>query len=148
MRILLPIVVFLMAALASRCSSQPPTGPGVVKITVTTTSTSTTTTTTSTIPEPTVASFVFSPLTPEVLQIVRFDASSSTPGTGRTIVGYDWDFGDGDTKAGVRVSHDFTPSGVYLVTLTVTDSAGKKVTSAQPVTVRPVVGPPTIVKSH
>jgi PKD repeat protein len=109
-------------------------------ITETTTSTTTTTTTTSTIPVPTVARFVFSPLTPQALQRVNFDASSSTPGTGRVIVDYSWDFGDGDPKKnGVMVTHDFAISGVYLTTLTVTDSAGEKVTNAQTITVRPVV---------
>jgi PKD repeat protein len=84
-----------------------------------------------------VARFVFSPLTPEALQVVRFNASSSTPGTGRTIIRYDWDFGDGAMKSGVTSTHDFNPSGVYLVTLTVTDNTGQKVMSSQPVTVRP-----------
>jgi PKD repeat protein len=127
----------LLAALSLGCQSKAPVGPGVVKITETTTST--TTTTTTTIPIPTVASFVFSPLTPEVLQVVNFNASGSTPGTGRTIVNYSWDFGDGLMKTGVRTTHDFTPSGVYLVTLTVTDDLGQTATSAQPVTVRPII---------
>jgi PKD repeat protein len=135
------LTIPLLAALSIGCDSKPPVGPGTVTITETTTSTSTTTTmttTTSTIPEPTIARFVFSPLTPQVLQNVNFNASSSTPGTGRTIVSYSWDFGDGDPmKTGVTTTHDFTISGVYLVTLTVTDSSGQKVTTAQPVTVRP-----------
>jgi PKD repeat protein len=125
----------VLAALALGCQSKTPAGPGAVKITETTTST--TTTTTSTIPVPTAASFTFSPLTPEVLQIVFFDASGSTPTPGRTIVSYNWDFGDGTTKTGVKTTHDFTPSGVYLVTLTVTDSAGGQAKSSQTVTVRP-----------
>jgi PKD repeat protein len=129
----------LLAALFLACESKPPTGPGVVKITETTTSTSTTTTSTSTVAVPTVASFVFSPLTPEVLQTVRFDGSGSTPGSGRTIVSYSWDFGDGVTKTGVTSEHDFFPSGVYLVTLTVTDNQGTTAKNAQPVTVRPVI---------
>jgi len=129
----------LLAVLAPGCQSETPVGPGVVKITESTTTTTTTTTTTSTIPASTVASFTFSPLTPEVLQVVYFDASGSTPGTGRTIVRYDWDFGDGLTKTGIKSTHDYTPSGMYLVTLTVTDDSGRKATSSQPITVRPVV---------
>jgi PKD repeat protein len=143
MRRLLP-TASLLAALSFGCESTTPMGPGVLTITETTTSTTTTTTTTSTIPVPTVARFVYSPLTPQELQIVNFNGSSSTPGTGRTIVHYLWDFGDGDLmKTGVAVTHDFSPSGVYLVTLTVTDSAGDKVSVSQPVTIRPAPPPPT-----
>jgi PKD repeat protein len=130
-----PLLVALMLA----CENKPDVGPGIVKITETTTSTTTSTTTTSTIADPTVAAFTFSPITPEVLQVVTFDASTSKPGTGRTIVSYSWDFGDGLIKSGVRTTHDYTPSGVYLVTLTVTDDQGKKTTSSQTITVRPAV---------
>ena len=129
----------LLAAFALSCQSKPPVGPGVVTITETTTSTTTSTTTTSTIPEPTVADFTFSPITPEVLQVVTFDASISKPGTGRTIVSYSWDFGDGLLKTGIRTTHDYTPSGVYLITLTVTDDQGKKTTASKTITVRPIV---------
>ncbi len=132
----------LLAALALGCQTKTPVGPGTVKITETTTSTTTsttTTTTTSTIPVPTAASFVFSPLTPEILQTVNFNAAGSVPGAGRTIVSYKWDFGDGVTKTGVTATHDFFPVGIYLVTLSVTDDSGRIATSAQPVTVRPVV---------
>jgi PKD repeat protein len=128
----------LLVALALGCKSKTPVGPGSVKITETTTSTSTTTTTTSTILVPTVAAFEFSPVTPEVLQVVTFNASTSTPGSDRTIVKYSWDFGDGVEKTGIKTTHDYTPSGVYLVTLTVTDDLGKQATLSKPVTVRPV----------
>jgi len=127
----------LLAALALACQSKAPVGPGVVTITETTTST--TTTTTSTMPLPTVANFTFSPVTPQVLQVVNFNASTSTPGTNRHIVSYSWDFGDGESKSGVTTTHDYVISGVYLVTLTVVDDAGNKATNSQPVTVRPVI---------
>ena len=134
-----PLLVILVVA---GCQNKTPVGPGIVTITESTTSTTTSTTTTSTIPNPTVATFVFSPNTPQALQEVHFDASDSKPGTGRSIVSYDWDFGDGTKKSGVTTQHDFSPSGVYLVTLTVTDSAGEKVKNAQPVTVSPVLPGP------
>ena len=138
-----------LAVLSTGCDSSPilPQGPGKVVITESTTSTTTststsTTTTTSTIPLPTVALFRFSPLTPHEWQMVFFNASDSTPGTGRTIVNYSWDFGDGSrTKTGVTTSHDFGPTGIFLVTLTVTDDLGKTVTSSQPITVRPAPPP-------
>jgi PKD repeat protein len=145
MRKLLPILPFLaplLGALVPGCGAEPTLGPGIVTITETTTSTSTSTTTTSTIPEPTTARFTFSPITPEALQFVRFNASSSTPGTGRTIVRYEWDFGDGTEKTGVTSEHDFYPSGVYLVTLTVVDNTGQRAMSSQTITVRPA--PPVV----
>ena len=138
-----------LAVLSTGCDSSPlvPKGPGKVIITESTTSTTTsttTTTTTSTIPLPTVALFRFSPVTPQEWQIVFFNASDSTPGTGRTIVDYSWDFGDGSRiKTGVTTSHDFGPTGIFLVTLTVTDDLGKAATSSQPITVRPA--PPPVV---
>ena len=52
------------------------------------------------------------------------DASASTSPNG-AIVKYEWDFGDGETGAGVVVSHTFQEKGVYSVTLTVTDSIGQ-----------------------
>jgi PKD repeat protein len=144
MRIFLLLTVPVLAAVVvADCASEPPVGPGKVTITETTTSTSTSTTTTSTIPVPTVARFVFSPVTPEEVQLVAFDASDSTPGTGRTIVSYSWDFGDlSRIKTGVTTTHDFFPSGVYLVTLTVTDSSGQQVKNSQTITVRPRPPPP------
>jgi PKD repeat protein len=129
----------LLAAFAFGCKSEPPVGPGKVKITETTTSIPTTTTTT--IPNPTVSLFAFTPQTPQELQAVNFDGSLSTPGTDRTIVRYNWDFGDGEAKTGVKTTHDYTLSGVYLVTLVVTDDAGQTARSSQPVTVRPAPPP-------
>jgi PKD repeat protein len=130
----------LVAIIALACESKVPVGPGVVKITETTTSTSTTTT--SIPPVATVAAFTFSPVTPEVLQVVNFNASTSTPGTGRTIVAYNWDFGDGVKKTGITSTHDYTPSGIYLVTLTVIDDQGKPTSTSQSITVRPIIPTP------
>jgi PKD repeat protein len=138
MRKLLFLSPFLVA-LAVACESKAPVGPGVVKITETTTSTSTSTTTTSTIPIPAVATFSFSPVTPQVLQVVNFDASASTPASGRSIVSYSWDFGDGESKTGVTTTHDYVIAGVYLVTLTVTDDLGNTTKNAQPINVRPII---------
>lgn len=49
-----------------------------------------------------------------------FDGSGSTG----TIVSHDWDFGDGNSAAGVTVNHSYAAAGDYTVTLTVTDSSG------------------------
>jgi PKD repeat protein len=133
-----PLLVTLLAG----CQNKAPVGPGKVTITESTTSTTTSTTTTSTIPEQTTARFTFSPVTPQELQEVNFDASDSTPGSGRTIVRYDWDFGDGEKKSGITATHDFTPAGVYLVTLIVTDNLGDTGKDAQIINVRPIPPPP------
>ncbi len=134
-----PLIVAFIVATALGCNSEPPVGPG--KVVITETTTSTTTVATTTIPNPTVSLFAFSPQTPEALQTVNFDGSLSTAGTGRTIVRYNWDFGDGEAKAGVKTTHDYPVSGVYLVTLVVTDDSGATARSSQPVTVRPKLPP-------
>lgn len=55
--------------------------------------------------------------------VVDFDASDSVDSDG-SIVEYRWDFGDGATGIGTTVSHTFSTSGIYPVTLTVVDGAG------------------------
>jgi PKD repeat protein len=71
------------------------------------------------------ANFTFSPTTPEPNARVNFNASSSTASSGRRIVSYRWDFGDGTSAgSGVQVSHTYTRVGTYTVTLLVTDDTG------------------------
>lgn len=48
----------------------------------------------------------------------EFDASKSIAGPAAT---YTWDFGDGETGKGIKVSHAYAKGGKYTVTLTVTD---------------------------
>jgi PKD domain len=66
-----------------------------------------------------------------------FNATSSKATAGRTIISYEWDFGDGTHKSGVTTSHDFDDDGVYIVTLTVTDNFGLKGVFTSPITVVP-----------
>ncbi|MBW2054581.1 MAG: PKD domain-containing protein [Deltaproteobacteria bacterium] len=54
---------------------------------------------------------------------VTFDGSGSYDPDGE-IVSYDWDFGDGTTDMGERVSYTFMDTGVYTVILTVADNQG------------------------
>ena len=81
--------------------------------------------------------FVFSPTDPAPSTAVQFNASGSFAVTGRTIVSYAWDWGDGTpTGTGVTTSHTFGPASVtYNVTLTVTDSAGATRTKTEEVKV-------------
>jgi len=69
-----------------------------------------------------ISNFTWNPLTPKVEESVAFDASSSIPG--RSIVGYEWDFGDGQTASYRTATHTYTDAANYTVTLNVTDSNG------------------------
>nr|MBC8233529.1 PKD domain-containing protein [bacterium] len=51
---------------------------------------------------------------------IDFDGSASTDEDG-TIEPYNWDFGDGETAEGDKVTHTYAAAGEYTVTLTVTD---------------------------
>jgi PKD repeat protein len=74
-----------------------------------------------------------------VHELVTFDASASTP-DGGTIISYVWNFGDGtpivETNQPV-VTHVYTETGDYLVTLNVTDSEGRWDTETRTITVVP-----------
>jgi hypothetical protein len=86
------------------------------------------------------ASFNFSPTTiHKGIDTVQFNAAASTAAPGHRIVQYDWNFGDGstDSKTVATTTHLYTATpGIgttansYVVTLTVTDDVGQKVTSA------------------
>lgn len=60
--------------------------------------------------------------TPGAGRLVAFDASATTDDG--SVVGYDWDFGDGASSTGVTTSHTFPGPGSYVVRLTVTDDSG------------------------
>ncbi|MFW5844775.1 MAG: SUMF1/EgtB/PvdO family nonheme iron enzyme [Planctomycetota bacterium] len=55
------------------------------------------------------------------------DASGSTDADGDALTGYAWDWGDGTSdpaSASATANHDYATTGVYTVTLTVTDERG------------------------
>ncbi len=81
------------------------------------------------------ASFVSSPGAPAPGQAVYFNAAASTAAPGRSIVGYEWDFGDGGDGAGRLVSHVYVAAGTYTVTLVVTDDLGQIGTTTSTLTV-------------
>jgi chitodextrinase len=74
------------------------------------------------------AAFVVSPTGPKVNTQVNFNAAGSRAATGRSIVSYRWDFGDGTplvTTGEPTVGHTYRLAQSYTVTLTVTDDSGK-----------------------
>lgn len=82
------------------------------------------------------AEFAFSPENPTPGQTVFFNGAASKASAGRTIVGYQWWFGDGGSAGGQMTSRQFAEAGSYSVTLTVTDDLGKKATVTKSVTVK------------
>ncbi|MBC7080662.1 MAG: right-handed parallel beta-helix repeat-containing protein [Thermoplasmatales archaeon] len=70
---------------------------------------------------PPVAKFRYAPLSPKTLEIVEFNASQSYDPDGGEIISYRWDFGDGNIGYGKVVLHRYSSSGIYNITLTVTD---------------------------
>jgi PKD domain len=58
-------------------------------------------------------------------QPVTFNGSGSKPGAGTSIKSYSWNFGDGTTASGSKVTHEFVTSAPVTVKLTVTGSNGK-----------------------
>lgn len=62
-----------------------------------------------------------------------FDGSKSSDNF--QISKYLWDFGDGTTAVGKEVNHEYTESGTYTVTLTVTDESGNTSTDTDEITV-------------
>jgi PKD repeat protein len=94
-----------------------------------------------------VASFAWNPPGPGRMDIVSFDATSSTLNGTSCLENctYRWDFGDGDTATGRLVRHRFNDSRTYPVRLTVTSSASG--TTAEAVR-SVVVGNPTPITAE
>src|SRR2546422_285987 len=87
-------------------------------------------------PLPFSASFTLLPLTPKVNATVNLTALASG---GTLPYSYSWSFGDGSTATSLTTTHTYAAVGIYLVTLTVHDSAGGSATSTQTVRVVPVL---------
>ena len=67
--------------------------------------------------------FVNGPYSGEVDQPIPFSSAGSNDPDG-AIIGYLWDFGDGETSNEPDPTHTYSTEGTYPVTLTVTDEAG------------------------
>ena len=78
------------------------------------------------------AAFTFSPTTPEIGQLVTFDASTTTDeGVACTSCAFTWDFGSDGISTGRIVTHTFTSAGSFIVRLTAVDSTGSASRVAQ-----------------
>ena len=80
------------------------------------------------------------PVPVPVGQTVYF-AAVAQPGSAE-ITDYAWDFGDGATASGDRVTHAYDAAGDYVVSLTMTDANGLSTTVTQGVVVQPVAVQP------
>ena len=82
------------------------------------------------------ASFTATPTAGDAPLTVAFDASASSDPEASQLT-YAWEFGDGTTGEGQRVDHDYTTSGAFTASLTVTDAGGL---NSEPVTTDIAVG--------
>ncbi|HEY7474220.1 MAG TPA: PKD domain-containing protein [Vicinamibacterales bacterium] len=84
-----------------------------------------------------VASFTVSPVEPGAGQLVTFNASASKAAAGRSLSSFAWDFGDGSPPGtGMTTAHVFSAAGGYTIVLNVTDSAGRRATASERVTIK------------
>src|SRR5688572_27608239 len=92
------------------------------------------------------ANFTFSPAAPLVMDVVSFDATTTTNNGAScaTACTFAWDFGDGTTGTGQVTTHQFRRVGSFQVRLTVTDARGATAVSVRTVNVAPGA-PPTNV---
>jgi PKD repeat protein len=84
-----------------------------------------------------VPGFTFNPISPEIGQLVQFNASD-TRDEGlpcNDACNYSWDFGGEASATGRIATYRFRAAGTYVVALTVTDSQGATETARQNVTV-------------
>jgi hypothetical protein len=86
------------------------------------------------------ANFSYSPVSPKKGDTVYFNGSLSSDTDGY-VVSWQWDFGDGKTASGERVTHVFNWEGMenqsFNVVLKVTDDRGGSAVTSQTVTIQP-----------
>jgi PKD repeat protein len=82
-----------------------------------------------------IALFTFDPSSPQMGEIVSFDARNSHDPDEGTIEKYVWDFGDGTSAKGRVVTHSFIEARDFPVRLTIEDDGGARDTTTRTVTV-------------
>jgi hypothetical protein len=95
---------------------------------------------------PPVAALTASPTSGTAPLTVNFNGSgSSDPDPGDSIASYTFAFGDGSpavTQASPTISHTYNAAGLYLASLTVTDSHGTQSTNVATVSIQANAAPP------
>jgi hypothetical protein len=89
-------------------------------------------------PDAPMANFVYSPAFPAVAEEIAFNGNPSAAIAGRTLVRWDWDWGDGTVAiSGQPIEdHDYAAAGDYPVTLTVFDNFGQSASATRYISVR------------
>lgn len=82
------------------------------------------------------AAFTFSPTDPVVGDLVNVNGTQSTAATGRRIVSWAWNFGNGESASGPLASVRYTTARTYTITLTVTDDIGRTNTTSRTLQVK------------
>jgi PKD repeat protein len=82
----------------------------------------------------------YTPINPEVGDVITFDGSQSKDKRGR-IIDYEWNFDDGYSGERVSIDHQYLKSGTYSVKLTVTNDKGTKNSSIIKLDVSPKIEP-------
>lgn len=82
-----------------------------------------------------VAAFDVLPASPEPGESVSFDSVGSYDPDDQLLVGWTWDFGDGEAGAGAATTHSYAAAGTYTARLTVRDPLGGEGTVSQEIEV-------------
>lgn len=78
------------------------------------------------------ASFTMDPSAGSITTVFTFDASNSVDAAAvHSVTSYNWDFGDGKSAQGKKVTHKFTTIGSYVVVLNVGDNEGGTATASR-----------------
>ncbi|HYE89354.1 MAG TPA: PKD domain-containing protein, partial [Vicinamibacterales bacterium] len=93
-------------------------------------------------PTPPTIAIDVTPTSPSVGRDTFFSAARSTGASGRSIVSYQWSFGDGNSGTGATTTHRYSAPGTYTVTLRATDDVGA--TATQTTTITVALGGPAV----
>ena len=78
------------------------------------------------------------------MESILFDGTTSSCGSRGEITSFLWDFGDGLDASGSEVSHSYSSSGVYNITLTVVTEDGRRNTCSKTIQVLDALVVPTM----